>query len=78
MEILRHVAGKLHESWEDWLPHVAASINGSVNSSTGKTPHYIEFNEEKRLPYDILIALLVPVYSVDDCAISYPHFSDYS
>ncbi len=33
LEILRHVAGHLHESWKDWLPHVAASINGSVNSS---------------------------------------------
>ncbi len=53
LEILRHVVGKLHQSWEDWLPHVAASINESVNSSTGKTPHYIVFGEDKRLPYDI-------------------------
>ncbi len=41
LEILRHLAGHLQETWEDWLSHVAASINGSVNSSTGKTPHYI-------------------------------------
>ena len=66
LEILRHVAGTFHESWEDWLPHVAASINGSVNSSTGKTPHYIVFGEEKRLPYDILVGPRVPMYSADD------------
>ncbi len=79
LEILRHVAGTLHESWEDWLPHVAASINGSVNSSTGKTPHYIVYGEEKRLPYDILISPRVPVYSADDYTKSHIHtFSDYS
>ncbi len=38
-EILRHFAGKFRESWEDWLSHVATSINGSINTSTGKTPH---------------------------------------
>ncbi len=46
--------------------HVAASINDSVNSFTGKTPHYIVFGEEKRLLYDILLAQRVPVYSADD------------
>ncbi len=64
MEILRHVAGQLHESWEDWLPHVAAPINGSVNSSTGKMPHYIVFGSEKRFPYD-LVSPCKPVYSED-------------
>ncbi len=78
LETLWDVSGKLHEPWEDWLPHVAASINGSVNSSTGKTPHYIVFGEEKRLPYDILVAPCVPLYSSDDCSVSYPHVSDYS
>ncbi len=41
LEILRHLAGHLQETWEDWLSHSAAFVNGSVNSSTGKTPHYI-------------------------------------
>ncbi len=41
LEILRHLAGKFHDSWEDLLSHVAASINGSINTSSGKTPHYI-------------------------------------
>ncbi len=65
LEILCHVVGQLHESWEDWLPHVAASINGSVNSSTGKTPHYIVFGTEKRFPYDLLVSSHKPIYSED-------------
>ncbi len=36
LQILRHLAGHLHQTWEDWLSQVAASINGSVNSSTAK------------------------------------------
>ena len=68
LEVLRHFAGNFHESWEDWLPQVAASINGSVNSSTGKTPHYVIFGSDKRLPYDVLLQSPTPVYSVDDYA----------
>ncbi len=41
LEILKHLSGRLQETWEDWLSQVAAYINCSVNSSTGKTPHYI-------------------------------------
>ncbi len=65
-EILRHLAGYLQETWEDWLSHAAPSINGSVNFSTGKTPHYILFESEKRLPYDVLVLSPVPLYSLDD------------
>ncbi len=66
LEILRHLAGHLQETWEDWLSHIAASINGSVNSFTGKTPHYILLEIEKRLPYDVLEHSPVPLYSPDD------------
>ncbi len=31
LEILRHLSGDLHETWEDWLSQVAASINQSIN-----------------------------------------------
>lgn len=37
LQILRHVVSKLVEFWQDWLPHVAATINVYVNSSNGKT-----------------------------------------
>ncbi len=66
LEVLRHLAGHLQETWEDWLSHVAASINGSVKSSTGKTPHYILYGFDKRLPYDVFVPSPVPLYSPDD------------
>ncbi len=42
------------------------SVNDSVNSSTGKTPHYILYGSEKRLPYDVLVPSPVPLYTPDD------------
>ncbi len=52
--ILRHFAGHLHEIWQDWLSRVASSINCCVSSSTGKTPQFIIFGYDRRLPYDVL------------------------
>ncbi len=54
LEVLKPIVNYLLDNWEDWLPHEAASINSSVNGSTGKSPHYILFGVEKRLPYDLL------------------------
>ncbi len=65
LEILCHLAGKFHESGEDWLSHVAASINGSINTSTGKAPHYIIYGFDERLPYDVLEHSPVPLHSLD-------------
>ncbi len=55
LEVFRHLAGHLQETWEYWLSPVAASINGSANSSIGKTTLYILFWSEKRLPCDVLV-----------------------
>ncbi len=66
LEILRYRAEHLQENWKDWLSHVASSINGSVSSSAGKTPHYILYGFEKSLPYDVLIPSPAPLYSPDD------------
>ncbi len=52
--------------WEDWLPHVAASLNSSVIDSAGKSPHYILFGVEKRLPYELLTSPQQPVYNTDN------------
>ncbi len=60
-DILRHLLGKFHESWEDWL-----SINGSINTSTCKNPPYIIYCFDKRLPYDVLVHSPVPLHSLDD------------
>ncbi len=68
LEISRHLAEHLLETWEDSVFQVAASINGSVNPSTGKTPHYILHGFEKRLPYDGLVHSPAPLHSLDDYA----------
>lgn len=66
LNILRHLVGKFHESWQDWLPHVSACINATINSSTGRAPHAIVFGHDKRFPFDMLEQPRLPVYSVDD------------
>ncbi len=40
LEILRHAVDTTQEAWQDWLSQMAASINGCVNGSTGKTALY--------------------------------------
>ena len=72
LEVLRHVVGPLQSSWQDWLPLVAACINNSVTASTGKSPHYVVFGSDKRLPFDLL-SRSTPLYSVDDYAAVQQH-----
>ncbi len=50
LEVIRPIVNVLFDNWEDWLLHIAASINSSVNDSGGKSPHYILFGVGKRLP----------------------------
>ncbi len=68
LEVLRPIVNELLDNWEDWLPHIAASINSSVNDSTGKSPHYILFGVDKRLPYDLLTSSKQPIYNIDSYA----------
>ena len=48
------------------LLHVAACMNGSINSPTGKIPQYNASDFEKYLPYDLLLKSPVSVYLVED------------
>ncbi len=66
LEVLRPIVNYLLDNWEDWLPHAAASINSSVNDSTGKSPHYILFGVKKRLHYDLLTSTPQPVYNIEN------------
>ncbi len=68
LEVLRPIVNGLHDNWEDWLPQIAASINGSVNDSTGKSPYFIMFGVQKRFPYDLLNSSSQPVYNIDTYA----------
>ncbi len=65
LEVLRPIVNELLDNWEDWLPHVAATLNSSVIDSTGKSPHYILYGVEKSLPYELLISPQQPVYNTD-------------
>ncbi len=64
--MLRAIVGRLIGAWEDWVSHVAASVNSSESESTGKTPYYILYGREKRLPYDLLEQPQKPVYNMED------------
>ena len=66
LEVLRPIVCRLVSTWEDWIAHVAASINSSICESTGKTPYSILYGKEKRLPYDLLTQPQKPVYNIDD------------
>ncbi len=48
LEVLHPNVNEPLDNWEDWLPHVTGSLNGSVNDSTGKSPHYILYGVEKK------------------------------
>ncbi len=65
LEVLRPIVNDLLYNWEDWLPHIVASINSSVNYSTGKSPHYISFGVEKRFPYGLLTSTQQPIYNIE-------------
>ncbi len=56
----------LLENWEDWIPQISACLNNSVTESTGKTPHYISYGIDKRLPYDFFSRPQRHVYDVDN------------
>ncbi len=66
LEVLRPTVGRLVGTWEDWVSHVAASINISVCESTGKIPYSIVYGREKRLPYDLLEQQQTPVYNMEN------------
>ncbi len=74
LEVLRPIVNDLFDNSEDWLPHVAASINSSVNDSTGKSPHYMLFGVEKRLHYDLLTSTSQPVYNIENSSQQQIHF----
>ncbi len=37
-------------TWDTWIPIVRCALNTQINTSTGETPHYIIFGEDKTLP----------------------------
>ena len=68
LEALRHVTDGLPHTWDQWITHIAASINSAYNSSINESPHFVIFGTDKRLPYDILLDKPQPVYNSADYA----------
>ncbi len=68
VDVLRPIVNELLDNWEDWLPHVAASLKTSDNYFTGKFPYYILYGVEKRLSYDFLTRLQQPVDNTENYA----------
>ncbi len=66
LDVLRPIVGRLVGTWEDWISHVAASINSSICESTVKTPYYIVYGREKRLTYDLIEQPQKPLYMIVD------------
>ncbi len=64
LEIVRLIMHDLLDNWEDWLLHIAASINISMNDTTRTSLHYILFGIERRLPFDLLTSTQQPVYNI--------------
>ncbi len=64
LDALPPVVNNLQDNWEDWLPQVTACMNSSINESTGKSPHYIMYGVDKRLPYDLLASRRKAVYNI--------------
>ncbi len=46
LQVLHLVVDELLEMWEDWLCHIAASINSSVCEYMGQSPHFTIFRVE--------------------------------
>jgi hypothetical protein len=65
LEALRPICNGHSQAWEDWIPQVQACVNTMVNSHTGKTPHFVIYGTEKRLPTELLNSAPTPIYSDD-------------
>lgn len=63
VEIKNH---NVPSTWHEWMPQVAASLNSSSHSSIGNTCHCIVFDQDRRLPYSVLLQKDYPVYNFDD------------
>ncbi len=62
------LAGEISISiaWDIWILHVTCALNTQINSTTGETPHYMLFGEDKILPYSLLESEPRLVYNYDD------------
>ncbi len=53
-------------SWDEFMPMVASTLNSFINKSTKEIPYFIIFGTDKRLLYGVLAEPLKPIYNTDD------------
>ncbi|KZS01796.1 Uncharacterized protein APZ42_001436 [Daphnia magna] len=59
-----------HINWDDILPYITFADNSSVKESTGKTPFYLLYNREARLPADVVMGVRATPLSEDPDALA--------
>ncbi len=63
---LRHMITPISNSWNEFMPMVASTLNSSVNKSTTEIAFFIIYGTDKRLPHSVLTEHPKPVYNHDD------------
>nr|XP_045587288.1 uncharacterized protein LOC123749218 [Procambarus clarkii] len=66
LDALRVTVNRDSHKWDELMPLVQCSINSSVNSSIGDTPHFVLFGTDMRFPNAIISAPPAPLYNYDD------------
>ena len=63
-DILRAFVSDSRKDWDRHLTAVEIAINSSRHASTGYTPHFLNHNQEMRLPFGIALREAVPTVRV--------------
>ncbi|XP_069191474.1 uncharacterized protein [Procambarus clarkii] len=66
LDALRVTVNRDSHKWDELMPLVQCSINFSVNSSIGDTPHFVLFGTDMRFPNAIISAPPALLYNYDD------------
>ena len=64
------------QSWAQFLPHVAFALNTAFNRNVGDSPYYLVFQQDPRMPYDLIRKNeTVPIYNTDSFRTYYGNIS---
>ena len=55
IQILRTMVGECYDTWEDLIPTVQTTINGTYHQTLGDTPDFLVSGQDKRMPYDLIL-----------------------
>ncbi len=52
-----------HTNWDEILPYVTFAYNSSMQESTGRTPFYLTYGREERLPVGVAMGVRTSIGS---------------